>query len=230
MAFDFSPTITPEVLQAILAGEKFVYQRMPLPFGLATQGEDRAETANLIFEEDLGGASVLDIGCCYGYFCYEAKRRNAGRVVGLEVDADRFRQARKLQEVYRHRIELQNDSFTSILAEESFDYVLLLNVIHHLKNPASTLRTIAPSVRRRFIVEFPTFLDRRFRKSLPRLLPRLLNRLPLIGVASLEKTDQTYVFSKEAIRRILMDHDRLYASVRFIQSPIEGRLIAVCSK
>jgi 2-polyprenyl-3-methyl-5-hydroxy-6-metoxy-1,4-benzoquinol methylase len=203
---------------------------MPLPFGFTTQGEDRSETADLIFEEDLEGASVLDIGCCYGYFCYEAKRRKAGRVVGLEIDEDRFRQARKLQEVYRHQIELRNESFASILAEESFDYVLLLNVIHHLKDPVSTLHTIASSVRRRLIIEFPTFMDKRFRKSLPRLLPRLLNRLPLIGVASLEKADQTYVFSKEAIWRILMDHTRLFATVRFIQSPIQGRLIAICNK
>lgn len=230
MTFDFAPDFSKADLDALLASEAFEYQRMPLPFGQFTKGQDRSATAALIYPESLAGESLLDVGCCYGYFGYEAKRRGAGRVMGVELDRDRFRQAAKLQRVYRDQIELRNADFLEVLAGESFDHVLLLNVIHHLKEPAGALRALARSVRKRCVIEFPTFADKRFAKSLPPLLPRLLNRLPLTGVALLESMDQTYVFSTEGIRRILMEHDRLFARVRFVASPMQGRMIAICEK
>lgn len=47
------------------------------------------------FPEDLEGRSVLDVGCNAGFYAIEAKRRNAGRVMGI-VDSQRqqIRQAR----------------------------------------------------------------------------------------------------------------------------------------
>ncbi len=39
------------------------------------------------FSADLSGKSVLDVGCNAGFYAVEAKRRNAGRVLG--VDAQR---------------------------------------------------------------------------------------------------------------------------------------------
>ena len=47
---------------------------MPLPHGLSTKGQDRSNTASLVLPDKLDGQSVVDIGCCYGYFCYEARR------------------------------------------------------------------------------------------------------------------------------------------------------------
>ena len=42
--------------------------------------------ADRMFPPSLEGASVLEIGCGEGRLCLEAKRRNASRVVGLDMD------------------------------------------------------------------------------------------------------------------------------------------------
>jgi len=44
--------------------------------------------------QDLQGASVLDIGCNGGFYSIEAKRRGAGRVLGIDIDDRYLNQAR----------------------------------------------------------------------------------------------------------------------------------------
>lgn len=230
MSFAFAPDTSREQLDQLLESEPFEYQRMPLPFGLSTKGQDRSGTSALIFPPRLDGESVLDIGCCYGFFCYEAMARGAASATGIELDEDRHRHAQKLQPIYRDPIELKRGDFLQLLPGHTYDHVLFLNVVHHLVDPTVALRVVANATRKRAVIEFPTFADKRFRKTLPPLVPRLLNRLPLTGVALLDKMDQTYVFSREAMRRILVEHGRLFASVEFAKSPIEGRLLAICHK
>ncbi len=42
------------------------------------------------------GKTVLDIGCRYGFFSFEAARRGAKSVVGLDFDTDALSKARKI--------------------------------------------------------------------------------------------------------------------------------------
>ena len=44
------------------------------------------------------------------------------------------------------------------------------------------------------------------------------------------ETDQTFVFSPGAIRRILQDHTPLFREVKIVDSPMAGRKIALCTK
>lgn len=233
MFLQHNVTASREELQDILQRERFRHQRMPLPYGLSTGGKDRSSTAELIFDADLRGASVLDIGCCYGYFCYEAKQRNAGRVVGVELDAERFRQALILRSIYGSDIEIRNEDFAEVVKTERFDYVLFLNVIHHLDDPIDALRLLGACVQTRLILEFPTFSDPKFRrrnKSLLGVLPWLLNRLPLMGVGSTKKAPK-FVFSPKALERLLTASDSGFRSFRFLRSSLgKGRCIAICEK
>src|SRR5881275_2142375 len=48
---------------------------------------------------DLGGKSVLDIGCNAGFYSIEMKRRGAGRVLGIDSDERYLTQARLASEV-----------------------------------------------------------------------------------------------------------------------------------
>src|SRR5437016_3331979 len=56
---------------------------------------------------DLGGASVLDVGCNAGFHAIEMKRRGAGRVLGIDSDPRYLAQAQLAAEVCGVAIELR---------------------------------------------------------------------------------------------------------------------------
>ena len=226
-----SPAYTKEQLEKILREQSFAYHRVELPYGLHTPGQDRSATRDIVFPASLAGKSVIDVGCALGYFAFEAEKRGATRVVGIELNGERFRQAQLLKHILESNVELAQQDVVEQPPTESFDYVCLLNVIHHLREPVRVLRQLARLTREKLLIEFPTFEDPKFRKSVGLRFTRLYERLPLIGVSSLDQqTDQTFVFTAAAIRRILQNHEQLFTSIEFIQSPMPGRKIAICEK
>ena len=54
---------------------------------------------------------------------------------------------------------INNDSNNKESNNGNFDIVLLLNVIHHLKEPIKALRMIAGICTEKLIIEFPTLSD-----------------------------------------------------------------------
>lgn len=219
---------TREEVEELLASHKFRYHRVPLPHGLATPGQDRSSTAEIVFERSVEGRSVLDIGCALGYFCFEAEKHGASRVVGAELKDGRFRSANLLKGVLESRVEFVQKNLLAEEPTENFDVVLALNLIHHLPEPITSLQRLTALASERLILEFPTFADPKFRRSTGMRMWRLYDRRPLIGVSS-KKIDQTFVFSRSAIRRILRDHCGV-RDVTFVDSPMEGRTIALCEK
>jgi SAM-dependent methyltransferase len=130
-----SAEASPEVGDAIrYVLKKARYHRFTLPNGMTTEGEDRSATAAAIFGKDFGGMSMLDIGCHHGFYCIEAKKRGAGRVVGLEGKPKAIKVARRIQEIYGYGdFELVEGFFPRArLPVDRFDVVLLMNVVHHL--------------------------------------------------------------------------------------------------
>jgi len=225
-------SVTKEEIESILRENDFEYQRVYLPYGLYTPGDDRSRTRDIILPDNLTGKSVLDIGCANGFFCFEAEARGAASVVGIELKEKRFKHANLLKQVLSSSVEfLQIDILNNLLTEQ-FDYVLLLNVIHHLKEPCHALRRISDLTKERLIIEFPSFKDPKFRKHNKIRFPFLLNRLPLIGVSSLKNSriDQTFIFTESAIKTILLDHDQFFSGIEFFDSPVYGRKIAICNK
>jgi 2-polyprenyl-3-methyl-5-hydroxy-6-metoxy-1,4-benzoquinol methylase len=221
---------TKEQIESILREEDFEYHRVNLPYGLCTSGMDRSPTSDLIFPESLVGKTVLDVGCGLGVFCFDAEARQASRVVGLELKDSRLRKAFLLKDILDSKVEFQQRDILCHPLKETFDYVLLLNVIHHLKTPQQFLRQLASITRERLIIEFPTFADPKFKKLIGSIFPFWYNRLPLIGVSSLSKADQTFVFTPSAIKAILLEHEHLFSRVDIIKSPLRGRALAVCHK
>lgn len=229
-----------EAILEFLATNDLRYQRIELPHGLATPGPDRSDTARLVFPHDLAGESVLDVGCYLGFFCHEAKRRNAGRVLGLEMDDERLRQARALAGFAGHDIEFRRFDLESDDLDERFDVVLLLNVIHHARRPMDMLAKVARYARRRLVLEVPGIGDGPMKKYLKREFRlhrrhiRWLEELPLIGVgrngALDARREQSFFFTAGGIRNVLLEHGRTFARVDVQPSPRKGRFVAIAHR
>lgn len=93
-----------------------------------------------VIPQDLQGRSVLDIGCNAGFYSLEMKRRNAGRVLGIDSDARYLEQARFAAEQSRFDIEFRQMSVYDVGAlGERFDLVIFMGVLYHLRHPLLAL-------------------------------------------------------------------------------------------
>lgn len=102
---------------------------------------------------DLVGRSVLDIGCNAGFYSMEMKRRGATRVLGVDAQESYLAQARFAAEVSGLDIEFRRMSVFDVGAlEETFDIVLFLGVLYHLRHPLLALDLIYEHVARDTLV------------------------------------------------------------------------------
>lgn len=93
-----------------------------------------------VVPEDLGGCSVLDVGCNAGFYSLEMKRRNAGRVVGIDSDPHYLRQAKFAAEQSGLDIEFHQMSVYDVARlGETFDLVIFMGVLYHLRHPLLAL-------------------------------------------------------------------------------------------
>jgi tRNA (mo5U34)-methyltransferase len=92
---------------------------------------------------DLTGKTVLDIGCNGGFYSIEMKRRNAARVVTIDIDPNYLRQVRFAAQVTGVEIEFERLSVYEVAKlGDRFDIVLFLGVIYHLRHPLLALDLI----------------------------------------------------------------------------------------
>lgn len=230
---------TREEIEAFLARERPRYQRIELPYGLATEGQDRRETADRILPERMDGMSFLDVGCFLGFFEHEALRRGAARAVGIDIDPDRLRQARGLADCLGlpaefHRLDLERDPLPG-----RFDIVMCLNVLHHVYNPIGALDRLLGATRERLILEIAGTRSALTQKLLwPRnpargVLHALVAKQPLILVAEGD-TNRAYGFhylSAGALENMLVHHRGDVARVDIQESPaLHDRYLAVVWK
>jgi tRNA (mo5U34)-methyltransferase len=104
-------------------------------------------------EPHVKGHTVLDIGCNAGFYCIEMKRMGATRVLGIDSDEDYLRQARFAAEVNGLDIEFRNLSVYDLGAvNETFDIVLFMGVLYHLRHPLLALDLIHEHVARNLLV------------------------------------------------------------------------------
>jgi tRNA (mo5U34)-methyltransferase len=103
--------------------------------------------------ESLAGKSVLDIGCNAGFYAMEMKRRGADRVVGIDSDPVFLAQARFAAEVRGLEIELHQLSVYDVARlGESFDVVLFMGVLYHLRHPLLAMDLIHEHAARDLLV------------------------------------------------------------------------------
>ncbi|CCE11289.1 putative 3-demethylubiquinone-9 3-O-methyltransferase [Bradyrhizobium sp. STM 3843] len=102
-----------------------------------------------VIPADLNGMTVLDIGCNAGFYAMEMKRRGAKRVLGLDTEDEYLAQARFAAEVEGLNIEFRKMSAYDVGdLHETFDLVIFMGVLYHLRHPLLALDLIHEHVAR----------------------------------------------------------------------------------
>lgn len=104
---------------------------------------------------DLEGWTALDIGCNAGFYTVELARRGA-RVHGIDISTHYLRQARWACEAWGvgDRVTLERVGVYELgRMEQTWDLVLFLGVLYHLRYPLLGLDVVARRARRLVVVQ-----------------------------------------------------------------------------
>lgn len=103
--------------------------------------------------EDLRGRSVLDIGCNAGFYSFEMKRRGAERVLAVDSDERYLAQARFAAEILGMDVEFRQLSVYDLPGlGETFDVVIFMGVLYHLRYPLLALDLIRDHLARDLLI------------------------------------------------------------------------------
>ena len=220
---------TKERIVRTIQENAFGYQNVELPYGLATGGVDRSRTAKSIFGVNIIGKSVFDLGCRFGFFCFFAEEQGATDIVGVDVDPENIRKARLLADMRESKVKFEQFDIEKGNFDRSFDYVLCLNILHHLRNPLLALDKLISATREVLVLELAGFSFRDRRQNHV-LLPiaALLNRLPVLYVA--RQSSKTYFVTTEAIRVILLEKRADFARIDVVPAGPKGRPIVLAHR
>ena len=139
------------------------YHVMELPGGVVTPGVDdpRDRLDLLEIPDDLSGLSVLDIGAWDGFFSFECERRGAAKVVAAdwwawqEATHGSKRSFELARTAFDSRVEDVEIRVEELSPERvgSFDLVLFVGVLYHLRDPVRALEAVASVTNGRLILE-----------------------------------------------------------------------------
>lgn len=231
----FQTSWTREQVEQMLAADDFGYQNIELPYGLSTGGYDRSATAATIFPDDMRGKSVLDLGSKFGSFCFEALKRGADRVVGVDVDPDSIRKARLLADCLGVKASFEQFDIERDAIDDHFDFVLCLNLLHHMRNPLTLLEKLIAITDERLVLEVASLggHDRR-KMGISRVANAFLTRAPIIYVSRNgtwgKRSVQKFFLTRNAIDHLLRFHRNIFARVDFRESEHKDRYIAIAEK
>lgn len=154
-----------EAVRAAIANVNW-YHRIDLGDGIVTPGVDDSDSrmAPLELPDDVSGRSVLDIGAWDGVFSFEMERRGADRVLATDSfcwggegwgTQEGFLTARR---VLGSRVEdLEIDVMDLSPARVgTFDLVLFVGVLYHLRHPLLALERVASVTGEQLILDTHT--------------------------------------------------------------------------
>lgn len=136
-----------ELVRQQVAAEPYWFQKIEVLPGLFSPGWSDAAKEKLPYyglPADLTGMRVLDIGCAEGFFSFEAERRGAREVIGIDSFPD---SVRRFNIVKAARQSNANAFLMNVYDLEpkrlgTFDLVLFYGVFYHLKHPQLALEKI----------------------------------------------------------------------------------------
>jgi len=131
---------------------------------------------------DLRGKSVLDLGCGAGERCFEALRRGASRVVGVDLDPDAIAAARRRAATLGAAVEFEHRDLDAEPPEGGFDHVLCVGLLEWARDPLRLLARLVELTRERLVVEVADPAVRRPGEA--RFSPRryFVSRAPVVEI------------------------------------------------
>jgi 2-polyprenyl-3-methyl-5-hydroxy-6-metoxy-1,4-benzoquinol methylase len=95
-----------------------------------------------VFDLVTANSQVLDVGCNSGYFAKVLIEQKGCHVDGVEIDRDDAQRARAIcSTVFEGDVE--DSSFALYKARQSYDFVVCLDIIEHLRNPTLAVQRFA---------------------------------------------------------------------------------------
>src|SRR5918992_1578736 len=153
----------------ILSGVKLLepwFHRIDLGNGIFTKTEsvmgepvdhprESWEVIQQCLPDDLTNKSLLDVGCNGGFYCVEAKRRSARRVLGVDGQRQHVRQALFVRKVLGLDLEFRRFSVYDLNPETvgRFDITLALGLVYHLKHLVFALERLCDVTNELLILE-----------------------------------------------------------------------------
>ena len=128
--------------------EEYWFHRFNLSKNLITPGWSDCAKEKLPFfglPKDMSGMRVLDIGHAEGFFSFEAERRGAAEIIGI----DNYPPMNRKFNICKYALGSKADGFlTSVYDLDpkkfgTFDIVFFFGVLYHLRHPLLALEKIA---------------------------------------------------------------------------------------
>ncbi len=133
------------------------YHAIEVAPGIVTPGryDPRPLLDRMGFPKDLSGKTVLDIGAYDGFFTFEAERRGASRVVALDRHPADHLGFSTAHELLGSKAEYVSGSVYDLSPDThgTFDVVLFLGVLYHLRHPLLAFDRIHSVCREYALVE-----------------------------------------------------------------------------
>ena len=134
-------------LKSRVEAEHYWFHKIEIFPGYYSPGWSDPRTEKLPYfglPDDLSGLRVLDIGCAEGFFSFEAEKRGAREVIGIDSFPDSIRRFNMVKEA-------RNSNATAFLTNVydldpsklgTFDLVLCYGLLYHLKHPQYALEKV----------------------------------------------------------------------------------------
>lgn len=104
--------------------------------------------------KDLSGKSVLDLGCNAGFFSFEAKKRGADYVCGIDLKEPYIEQANFCSKVLKLDVDFRVLSIMDLnTLGRDFDYVFFVGLLYHCPEVFAALKSAAQVCKHKLILE-----------------------------------------------------------------------------
>jgi tRNA (mo5U34)-methyltransferase len=113
------------------------------------------QTIKKLLPDNLKGKTVLDVGCNAGFYAFEAKRRGAERVLGVDGQRQHVRQGLFVRKALGLDVEFRRFNVYELNQRNvgQFDVTLALGLLYHLKHPILALENLFDVTKELLIIE-----------------------------------------------------------------------------